>query len=148
MFSKFKIQFSKQASPGFTFLEIIIVIIILGILAASIGYKISSMKSDTSGIVAVDQVIADIQYVQVQAMGSLNLSQQKNVVFTIGSNLYTISGETRKLPNGVVVTATDLPGNTLTFNSLGEPTFGSSNKTITFSGGRTITIHAITGKVE
>ncbi len=144
MFSKFKIQFSKQASPGFTFLEIIIVIIILGILAASIGYKISSMKSDTSGIVAVDQVMADIQYVQMKAMAVAQEgipASQRSIVFT-GANSYTVAGENKTLPSGTIAS----PAITITFNSLGEP--GIASDQIITVGGKQIKIYAITGKAE
>lgn len=144
MFSKFNFQFSKQNSPGFTVLEIIIVIIILSILAASIGYKISSMKSDTSGIVAVDQVIADIQYVQMKAMAVAEESipaSKRNIVFT-GTNTYTVAGENKTLPTGTTAS----PALTITFNSLGEPDL-ASDQVITV-GGKQIKIYAITGKAE
>ncbi len=123
---------------GFTALEIIIVVVIIGILAASIGYRTLS-TTGTSYVVAVDQVIADIQYVQVLAMSTL---QQQSITFTNGSVTYNMAGETRVFPGGVAA------GNTVTFtfNSLGEPVVGG-DQTLGV-GSVQIRVLAITGKIE
>ena len=55
-------------SKGFTIIELVIIIVVLGILAVAVLYKIGSFKSEAGGITAVDQVIADIQYTQMLAM--------------------------------------------------------------------------------
>jgi len=136
--SKLKIQNLKFVSKGFTILELIIVIVVLGILAASIGYKIFS-ASDTSSTVGADQVIADIQYVQTLAMSSM---AQKSITFTNGSNLYDMAGETRRMPGNAVA------GNTVTFtfNSIGEPAAGAGG-TLTI-GAKQVKVWAVTGKAE
>jgi type II secretory pathway pseudopilin PulG len=143
--------FTRKRGKGFlsfTTSELIAAIILIGILVASVFILFPQTKKRTKDVTAVDQVIADIQHAQAQAMGSLDSAQQKNIVFTIGSNAYSMSGKLRNLPNGVTVIATNLPGNTLAFNSLGEPTFGQGNRTITLTGDTVVTVHAITGMVE
>jgi prepilin-type N-terminal cleavage/methylation domain-containing protein len=132
-----------QADNGFTAIEAIIVIIIIGILASALAYRLN-VSQGTGITVAADQLIADIQYIQARAMG---IGSQQSITFTLGSGTYNLPGEPKRLPDGVVVTGTTF-GNTLTFNTLGEPTFGSSDRGITLSGSRTLTVYAITGKVE
>lgn len=129
---------------GFTVIEAIIVILIIGILASILMYRYN-ISQETEATVATDMLVADIQYTQAKAMAA---GTQQSIVFTVGSGTYNISGEQKKLPDGIVVTGTSLPGNTLIFNTLGEPTFGNSDRTIVLAGGRTLTIYAITGKVE
>ena len=154
-----------MGDKGFTAMELIIVMLVLGVLAISIIVKNPFSVSDYSTI-AADQLIADIQYTQMKAMGT---GITKYIAFTAGSREYTIQGETetKKLPEdkpgNVVVTSTNF-GGTLYFNSLGEPCLsysapnctGSCNTTTgcTVSIGtsatpyKTIKVHAITGKVE
>jgi MSHA pilin protein MshC len=123
---------------GFTILEIIVVIVIIGILAVSIGYRFFS-TSETSTIAGVDQAIADIQYVQTLAMGTMT---PQSISFTNASGAYNMAGETRTLPGNAVAGTTI----TFTFNSLGEPTAGG-DQTLPI-GSKQIKVWAITGKVE
>lgn len=123
------------------------VVVIIGILATALIYRLSPSQS-TGVTVAADQLIADIQYVQVRAMG---VGTQQGLTLSVGSSIYNVAGEERKLAGETIVSSTTLPGNppTLTFNSLGEPMFfGNSDRAITLSGSKTLTIHAITGTVE
>ncbi|HOJ43626.1 MAG TPA: prepilin-type N-terminal cleavage/methylation domain-containing protein [Syntrophorhabdaceae bacterium] len=126
-------------SKGFTIIELVIIIVVLGILAVAVLYKIGSFKSEAGGITAVDQVIADIQYTQMLAMSQAG---QKSITFTSGSNTYNVAGETKNMPGGVTAENTI----TFTFNSLGEPISGAG-QTVSISG-RQIKVWAITGKVE
>jgi type II secretory pathway pseudopilin PulG len=127
---------------GFTTIELVIVIVTIGVLVVAVGYKLTSF-ADTTGRVAVDQVKADIQYVQVLAMSDLTLSSgTKSISFTSGSNTYSMAGQTRTLPGGATAGTTA----TLTFNSLGELTT-TSDVTIAV-GDRAITVTGITGKVS
>ncbi|OPY79710.1 MAG: hypothetical protein A4E64_00354 [Syntrophorhabdus sp. PtaU1.Bin058] len=134
--------FALRSSFGFTAVELIIVMMVLSVLVVSIGFKMNTATGKAN--VAADQLIADIRYVQVRAMG---MGTSQGITFTIGSDTYTAGGEQKNLPGNVAVTGTSF-GNTLTFNSLGEPTFGTGSGTIDLSGGRTITIYGITGKTE
>ena len=155
----------KMGDKGFTAMELFIVIMILGVLVGSIILKNPFSVSDYSTI-AADQLIADIQYTQMKAMGT---GSTKYIAFTTGSREYTIQGEaeTKKLPENntgnIVVTSTNF-GGTLYFNSLGEPclSYSAPNCTVscntiagcTISIGtastpfKTIKVNAITGKVE
>jgi len=133
-----------QSQRGFTLIEAIMVVVIIGILATALVYKFSSSQSGDV-IVASDQLIADIQYVQARAMG---IGTQQSISFFVGSPVYNLPGEQKRLPGGITVTGTTLPGNILTFNTLGEPTFGMGDRTITLAQTRTLTVYAITGKVE
>ena len=133
-----------RSDNGFTAIEAIIVIIIIGVLASALVYRLNVSRG-TGITVAADQLIADIQYIQARAMGT---GVPQNIIFTAGSGTYNLPGESKRLPGDTTVTGTTIPSNSLTFNTLGEPAFGNTDRTITLSGSRTLTVYAITGKVE
>jgi prepilin-type N-terminal cleavage/methylation domain-containing protein len=133
-----------HTNSGFTAIEAIMVILVIGILASMLVYRYN-LTQDTGATVASDELIADIQYVQAKAMAA---GTQQSISFTVGSGVYNMAGEQKRLPDGITVTGTSLPGNVLTFNTLGEPMFGNSDRTITLAGSRMFTIYAITGKAE
>jgi prepilin-type N-terminal cleavage/methylation domain-containing protein len=145
-----------QADNGFTAIEAIIVIIIIGILATVIAYRYNR-STDTDGTLAANQLIADIQYVQIRAMG---IGRPHNIIFAVGMGSYSIREgtniiEQKNLPDSdnIIIRNTNLPGNTLTFNTIGEPTFSATeNGTINLGKGtntyRIITIFPITGKAQ
>ena len=141
-----KVFMSKKwhVSGGFTAIEAIIVILVIGVLASVLMYRYN-ISQETGATVATDALIADIQHTQARAMAA---GAPQSIAFSVGSGIYNIPGEQKRLPGGVVVTGTTLPSNLLTFNTLGEPTFGNSDRTIALTGSRTLTIYAITGKVE
>ena len=127
---------------GFTIIELIIVIVLLGILAAAVAVKVSLAPSQIANVTAVDQAVADIQYVQMRALASRTTS---SIAFTSGQADYTISGatsETKTLPSATTAGTTV----TFAFNSLGELIGGLDQALLL--GGQTITVHRITGKVE
>ena len=129
---------------GFTAIEAIMVILIIGILSSILIYRYN-LSPATGATVATDGLIADIQYTQAKAMAA---GAQQSISFAVSSGFYNLPGEQKRLPDGITVTGTTLPGNVLSFNTLGEPTFGNSDRSITLAGSRTLTIYAITGKVE
>lgn len=141
-----KVFMSKKwhVNGGFTAIEAIIVILVIGVLASVLMYRYN-ISQETGATVATDALIADIQYTQARAMAA---GAPQSIAFSVGSGIYNIPGEQKRLPDGVVVTGTTLPSNLLTFNTLGEPTFGNSDRTIALTGSRTLTVYAITGKVE
>lgn len=134
----------QQCQKGFTAIEAIMVILIIGILASILVYRYNITR-DTGATIAADELIADIQFVQARAMAA---GSQQSIAFTVGSGVYNLIGEQKRLPDGIAVTNTTLPGNTITFNTLGEPMFGNTDRTITLAGSRIVTIYAITGKTE
>lgn len=139
---------ARSRGKGFTSLELIIVILVLSVLSASIIIKNPFSISDYSSI-AASQLIADIQYVQMRAMGTRS---PQNIALLINASdygIYSVAGVQKKLPGNVTVTNTSFTS-PLTFNSIGEPL---TDGTIDLSGGRTaggqtITVWASTGKAE
>lgn len=141
---------ARSRGKGFTSLELIIVILVLSVLSASIIIKNPFSISDYSSI-AASQLIADIQYVQMRAMGTRS---PQNIALRINASdygIYSVAGVQKKLPGNVTVTNTSFTS-PLTFNSIGEPE-PDRDGTIDLSGGRTaggqtITVCASTGKAK
>jgi prepilin-type N-terminal cleavage/methylation domain-containing protein len=145
-----------RSDNGFTAIEAIIVIVIIGILATAIIYRYNR-SIDTDGTLAANQLIADIQYVQTRAMG---IGRPHNIIFALGTSSYSIREGTNIIeqknlpdPDNIIIRNTNLPGNMLTFNTIGEPTFSATeNGAINLGKGtntyRIITIFPITGKAQ
>jgi len=144
----------EQFQKGFTAIEVTIIVIVLAILAVSIVIK-NPFGTQDYATIAADQLIADIQYVQMRAMG---IGSQQSISFTSGSGAYTVAGEQKNLPGDIQIVSTNFGayGNQLKFNSLGEPFVGTNTSCTSLTGGnctinlasRSITVYAITGKVE
>jgi Tfp pilus assembly protein FimT len=145
----------ERSPKGFTSVELIVVIVTLAILVgtAVVSFRISDQDKST---IAADQLIADIQYVQMRAMG---IGSQQNMLFSTGTSSYSMREgtniiEQKNLPDDVIIRNANFNGsNILTFNTLGEPTFSSSaNGAVDLGKGSspntTITVLAITGKVQ
>jgi prepilin-type N-terminal cleavage/methylation domain-containing protein len=144
-------------SEGFTLIEVILAMILVGILAAFLMPKINfTLPGTTSVYGAAYMVASDIRYAQECAMAN---RISKTVAFTSGQNFYTFPATvpstsqldpSGRLPSGVTIGTTI----TITFNSLGEPTsipVGTGSVTISISGvggPRTITVLNYTGKVD
>jgi MSHA pilin protein MshC len=138
-------------SKGFTLIELIVVMVIIGILAATIIPRFdftTSSKTSVNG--AAYMIASDIRYAQEWAMAN---RVSKSIIFTNGSSTYTFSPTSTGMdPSGQLQSIGATIGTTVTFtfNSLGEPTAGGGN-TVTVSGGgqsRTITVVNYTGKVN
>ena len=145
----------QEAASGFTLIEVIMVIMIIGILATTFAYRYPADPTAALNI-AADQLRADIRYVQAKTMGT---GRQQSIRLSVGSNQYSLYREpmpqeleSKRLPDGVTISGTTLPNPTLTFNTLGEPMGLSANATITLAWStgvtRVLTVYAITGKVE
>jgi prepilin-type N-terminal cleavage/methylation domain-containing protein len=76
----------RMQAKGYTLIEVICVLILLGILAAYAGSKYTS-KSPVSVRSAADILVADIRYAQ-----ALAVRRNANIEFIINSNGYRISG--------------------------------------------------------
>jgi prepilin-type N-terminal cleavage/methylation domain-containing protein len=144
-------------SKGFTLIEMIAIMIIVGILAVVLMPRIDFTLSTTASVTgAVYMIASDIRYAQECAMAN---RVSKSITFTASQNFYTFPATipstsnldpSGRLPSGV----TTLDNLTITFNSLGEPTSIAAVNPyyvdIRVSAGgspRTIRIWCFTGKV-
>jgi len=137
---------------GFTLIEVILIMVIIGILSATVIPRIDFTLPTTASVDGAAYIVAsDIRYVQECAMAN---RVSKSISFTSGNSSYTFPATTPstsrldpsgQLSEGVVVGTTI----TFTFNSLGEPIAGGGNSVIVSGGGqtRTITVTNYTGKV-
>jgi Tfp pilus assembly protein FimT len=137
-----------RSSAGWTLTELIVVIIMVGTLAAAVSMKLGSLTSGTNLRTAIDQVAGDLRFVQCRAMATL---ASKAATFPAGGKTYNLDGQIKNLPSGVTNSTVTV---TVTFNSLGEytnTTNATLDATITFnSGGGTssVKIYAVSGNVE
>jgi prepilin-type N-terminal cleavage/methylation domain-containing protein len=135
---------------GMTFIEVIMLLAIIGILAAIIIPKINF--STTSSRASVDgaaySVASDIRYAQEFAMAN---RISKSVTFTSGSSVYAFTPTNNLDPSGQLPSGVTIISNyMITFNSLGEPITGGGGSVTITSGGLTKTISVVnyTGKVN
>ena len=88
-------SFTRASSVGFTFIELIIIITIIGILATVAVFKGWGSTNPNALKVAIDQVITDMRFAQTMAMAK---SVYVQVSFTSGSRIYRLGDEARQLP--------------------------------------------------
>ena len=138
-------------SKGMTFIEVIMVIVIIGILAATVIPRFDFSTTSTASVDGAAYMIAsDIRYAQEFAMAN---RISKSIVFTNGSSTYTfLPPSTGMDPSGQLQSIGATIGTTInfTFNSLGEPTAGGGSSVTVSAGGitKTITVTDYTGKVS
>jgi prepilin-type N-terminal cleavage/methylation domain-containing protein len=137
---------------GFTLIELIMVMIIIGILAATvlprIDFGTTSSRASADG--AANMIASDIRYTQECAMAN---RVSKSIIFTNGSSTYTFNPVSTGMdPSGQLQSIGATIGTTVTFtfNSLGEPTAGGGSSVTVSAGGvtRTLTVMQYTGKVD
>jgi prepilin-type N-terminal cleavage/methylation domain-containing protein len=132
-----------RSCGGFTMMELIVVVIMVGVVAVTVGMNYGPFASRAHLRTAVDQVAGDLRFLQAKAMASLSSA---SVSFPTGRNTYDLGGRVKALPSGVTISS----GLTVTFNSLGEYPY-DSNAILTLSSGSltgSIKIYAISGDVE
>jgi prepilin-type N-terminal cleavage/methylation domain-containing protein len=145
-----KSEIRNPKSSGMTLIEVIVVMIIIGILAAIVLPKIdfggTSSKASVNG--GAYMIASDIRYAQEFAMAN---RVSKSVIFTSGSSVYTFNPTGNLDPSGRLPSGVTIGNNfTVTFNSLGEPTTGGGGSVSVSGGGQTKTISVVnyTGKVN
>jgi len=146
-------------SKGFTLIEVILIMIIVGILAALLMPRIDFGISGVASLEGAAQMVAsDIRYVQECAMAN---RVSKTVRFVIGQSSYTFDATipptnsldpSGQLPSGVTISNTSTNPNPyiVTFNSLGEPIVGGGGWVEVTSNGqiKRINVTNYTGKVS
>jgi len=140
---------------GFTLIELILVVVIIGILAATVLPRIDfgGTSSSASAGGAAYMIASDIRYTQECAMAN---RVSKSVSFVAGQNSYTFPATVPSTsgldPSGQLQSIGATIGTTVTFtfNSLGEPTAGGGSSVTVSAGGvtRTLTVTQYTGKVN
>lgn len=138
-----------RACGGFSLLELITIIVIVGLLAVIVGMKSGFSTSSSNLRTALDQVAGDLRFVQSRTMATMDNTTgtyTNTVSFPAGANTYYLGGQVSTLPSGVTISS----ALTVTFNSLGEyntttdATLTLNSKGLTGS----IKIYATSGDVE
>ena len=137
-------------SKGFTLIEVIAIMILVGILAAFVMPNIDFNISTTASVDGAAYMVAsDIRYAQEFAMAN---RVSKTVTFSTATpTVYTFSPTNSLDPSGQLPSGISVSSNfTITFNSLGEPTTGGGGSVQVSGSGqtRTITVVTYTGKVN
>jgi prepilin-type N-terminal cleavage/methylation domain-containing protein len=153
LFDRFKNPQSAIRIPqskGFTLIEVILVMVIIGILAATVVPRIDFTISTTASVDGAAYIVAsDIRYAQEFAMAN---RVSKEIRFTSGSASYSFFPTSGLDPSGQLQGATIGTTITFSFNSLGEPILnGGMSVTVRDLGStqtRTITVLQYTGKVN
>ena len=142
-----RFESNRCAKGGFTLIEVLAVILLIGVLTAVAVVKLSNTHSDL--ISTRDRLMQTIGYVRSRALSSTN-----TWVFSYGSsNSITRNGVVQQLPDdgiGGAPSGITISSGSVSFDTWGSP--GSSDITITLtdSSGETksIKIYAETGYVE
>ncbi|GBD93000.1 hypothetical protein BMS3Abin05_00579 [bacterium BMS3Abin05] len=129
-------RLSENRVNGFTFIEVIVVITILGILAAVAVIKYSSTNIAVQMNAAQRKMISDIQYAQDLSM---TVGNRVKIKFDVDNNRYSLlwfddspvpnimGGGNFVVPfgtgtfNGVQITNTGLTNGILKFDTIGQP---------------------------
>lgn len=149
---------------GFTFVEAVIVISLLIVMAALAALPLISDVTLTKAGAVADKLKADLRYAQNLAM---TRNQRTRVTFQTNGYAVTQGGVPVADPAtggslsvtlnageyaGVTITAIGFSGNYVEFDTLGAPHDSAgplaTAKSITISGGRTVTVAAQTGRVN
>jgi MSHA pilin protein MshC len=141
----------KRPAPGFTLIEIVVVLVIATILTVFAISQINLREIDTAWF--HDQVRAGVRYAQRTAVA------QRRQVFVVveagprlalcyadpcGTRVTDLSTGSNFLVNAPTGVALSISVSPLSFNGLGQPSSGATLNV----GGRTITVNAETGYVQ
>ena len=137
-------------SKGFTLIEMIAIMVIVGILAVFLMPRIDFTLSTTASVDGAAYMVAsDIRYVQECAMAN---RVSKRIDFVSGSSVYTFTPSSPLDPSGILPSGVQIGSNyTIIFNSLGEPTTGGGGsvtvRDIGITQTKTISVVNYTGRV-
>jgi len=135
----------RNSQRGFTLVELITVMVIVGILAVSVLPRFFTV-SDFENRGSADQVKSLLRFAQKTA-----IAQHRNISVVISGGVAspncttTLAGASPELTCQVKSTVTAGAG-TYTFNALGQPTAGTA--CITVSGSNALKVEAETGYVH
>ena len=164
-------MFSRSTRSGYTLIEVLIVVVILGIAAAIVTPNLSQ-----AGVLriqsAVRTLVADISFAQMDALG---YQQQRAIVFDIDNNMYTlveVNGNIIDVENdalydlkgpgqryevsfndevfgGTVIESAEIDGdNILIFDELGGPVATPGSNTLSDGGSITLSGPLSTFRVD
>ncbi len=118
-----------QNNKGFTLMEIMIVIAIIGITSAIATPSILSWRSTAKIRGAGDNIRGNLQLAKITAVKTNTLVA---IQFNVNEDSYTIAGVEKKLPAGVTIEN----GYSQSFNTRGIPTLSGSLRIADASGNR------------
>lgn len=158
-------------SKGFTFIELIMVLVLIGIIAVFAAPRLGSIASTNASVFA-DKFRSDIRYAQTLAMTQsrryrvyINTAPSPNPGYSVvndanGNGIWGEAGEVAINPAGggslsialnagnyAGITVSTPAGGYIEFDSLGRPTGGGVALTVS-PGGSVITITETTGAVN
>jgi MSHA pilin protein MshC len=133
----------KRNSPGFTMIEVIAVLVILGIISAVAIAKVSSVIAQSNLDSEADVIKGHLRYAQALSM---NNTVNWGITFSSGSyNIFTNPSTTVELPGTGSATATLPSGMTITsgtvsFDSWGTPYTDTLATSLQMGGPRSFTL--------
>jgi len=161
----------RMNSKGFTLIELVMVLVLIGIIAAFAAPKLGGITSTNASVFA-DKFRSDIRYAQALAMTQtmryrvyINTAPSPNPGYAVvndanGNGIWGEAGEVAINPAGgsnlsvalnagqyAGITVSTPAGGYIEFDSLGAPTGGGAVLTVS-PGGSVITITETTGAVN